>query len=324
MANFVSQSLENNETVTALNSDYESGETDSTVSHLVKTIYGYTCAVIFPIGVLLNMLCIIILVRIKMYQTSVGIHLVCIAVIDLITITTAFVYSYPLQEVLKIPQNRYWGNIICRLSAAFTYPVTSASSLLILSATIERFLSIAFPLSVRQWPMLKISKFCVGSIMLLAIAECTIWSAVYNDTYCWYVYGEENIVRAIYYKIYVVIFATTAILVFIFTILTAIYLFRHQQKMKSMTNDSAKASHVKEARVTLMLFVVAVTFLFSTLSESIYNVADISEGQTRRLLALAAWATLVLYDLYHSTNFIIYMIFLEQFRACFFSCFRRN
>ncbi len=290
-------------------------------------IYGYACCVIFPTGIILNLLCIVILVKIKMYQSSVGIHLVWIAVIDLFTMISGIAISYPLQEMLGIPQDQYWGNIICRLATTFSYPLARASSLLMTSATIERFLSIAFTLKVKQWPMFLISKVIVGTVIFLCLCECVIWSVLYSEKNCWYSPVADTTFKTIYQKTYVIFYTTTAVIVLIFTTLIAIFLFNHQKKMKSMKNDSVRSGgqQGKEARITFMLFVVAVTFLLSTLSEFTgFMSATYSGTQTEVDVWTSAWALLILYDLYHSTNFIIYVIFLEKFRNCFVGCFRRN
>ncbi len=77
-----------------------------------------------------------------------------------------------------------------------------------------------------------------------------------------------------------------------------------------------------------MLFTVAVTFLLSAVPEAIvYVLTDLEKDQgTQKYLDLwtAAWAYQLLYDLYHASNFVIYMIFLKQFRNCFLGCFRRS
>ncbi len=298
---------------------------DYTYYNRVYVIYGYICAVTVPAGIILNSLCVIILLKIRLFKTSVGIHLLWIAVVDLFTIATTLAYSNPLQELLGIPQNKYWGNIMCRLSVSFTYPLSRASSLLITSATFERFLSIAFAFRIKQWPMLKGSKIIVGAIMFICLTECVVWLSIYTKSYCWYSSEVDRTVQFFYMKTYIVIYASTAILVLVFTTLIAIFLVIHQKNMKSMENTTGKTSQSKEARVTLMLFVVAVTFLISTLSEILSVIAtSTSESQTQVHLWTAVWAAIVLYDLYHSSNFVIYFIFLAQFRSCFLSCVRSN
>ncbi len=78
---------------------------DYTHHNRVQTFYGYACTVIYPTGVILNILCVIIVVKIGFHKTAVGMHLLWIAVVDLFTILTAIAYSYPLQGLLGIPNN---------------------------------------------------------------------------------------------------------------------------------------------------------------------------------------------------------------------------
>lgn len=173
--------------------------------------------------------------------------------------------------------------------------------------------------------MLKISKFVVGAIVFLCLTECIIWLSIYTESNCWYSPEADSTFQLVYHKIYITFYASTAILVLVLTTLIAIFLVIHQRSMKSIENSSARTSQNKEARITLMLFVVSVTFLFSTLSELLGFIATaMPESQTQVDIWTAAWVLLILFDLYHSTNFVIYVVFLEQFRKYFVRLFKTS
>ncbi len=124
-----------------------------------------------PIGLLLNILCFVIFIKLKMYRTAVGLHLTCLSIADaLVMFGGSFVTFW------------FLGRAVI---AGYIYPVDSAgftcrgmlyirdtgwylSSFLTLSATVERYLALAYPLKVGGWQLLKKSKILISCFAIIS------------------------------------------------------------------------------------------------------------------------------------------------------------
>ncbi len=290
---------------------------DYTNYNRVFQSYGYFSAILYPSGIILNLLSLIILFKIKMQETATGIHLLGIGITDVICMIMGITYSFPLQELLGIKPTDFISKVFCRVNMTISYPAVRAGALMIVSATCERFLSVAFPLHVKSWPMLTASKIIVGIISLIGFSETVMWIILYTDDMCWSS-PFDNSFKRIYRLSYSILWFITAGLVLVFSSLIILFLSAHTNQS---TNTMKKG---KQTRITVMLFTIAVTFLLSTISELINFIVSehfIEESQKTVDLWTVTWALLFLYDFYHWSNFVIYFIFLQNFRTAFLSIF---
>ena len=95
------------------------------------------------------MLCFIVFVKSKIAKTATGIHLTFLAIADILVLFTVFVFmSDEWTKYIAIPGLRNENLFMCKM-ALFTINVGFLwSGLLVASGTVERFLSVAFPLKV--------------------------------------------------------------------------------------------------------------------------------------------------------------------------------
>ena len=147
------------------------------------------------------------------------------------------------------------------------------SGLLLASATIERFLSVAFPLKVQQWKMYAKTKVLMVAYIVLAFSLssyallCVEFQPATSNTSETCVLAEQyNDVCFLSDVIIIIAFSNSlcSFLILMFTILISAYLFRLRKARLEMGKKSAK-----EFQITLMLVMVALFF---------YNVTNSGNG----------------------------------------------
>ncbi len=113
------------------------------------------------------------------------------------------------------------------------------------------------------------------------------------------------------------------VLIFVFTVLMATELYQHHKQRRNMSGNAGNVA-VKQLSVTMMLFIVATIFLLTRGSQVIvWHVRSYcsSHGLTHTGTfqnTVVMWPLLVLLgSVYHSCNFLIYLLFLQDFRRCF-------
>ncbi len=212
------------------------------------------------------------------------------------------------------------------------------SGLLLASATTERFLCVAFPLRVKSWNLLFVTKF----LMCLYAAVSVILGSIhaYSLQHVPVIGRDRSSCQANPYHLNLRKFTANVTftfiangicpcLIFVFTILIAIYLFKYKAQRRVLTHNSSMVES-KEFTITLMLFIIACTDLVSRLFQmAVWHVRNYY--QTRRWLTNETYIngtiiwpiTNVLIVIKHSLNFFIYMVFFEKFRQTFkryFAC----
>ena len=211
------------------------------------------------------------------------------------------------------------------------------SGTLLASATVERFLAIAFPLKVKCCNIYQKSKILMGIYFMLSVMLCSYGVPCYEfksidginvctpsskfEDMCYI--GDIVVIGVIANGV-----CFTMILVF--TILTSIYFYKYKQKRADL---GTRKDIWREMRITLMLFMVValfvilrtgdiITYIFSVYSENHKipkRIIDTFQGIFPVFILLS--------NINHSINFVVYVIFLEDFRKTFvgmFSCCRRS
>ena len=119
---------------------------------IFQQIEMYSNLVIIPVGVILNFLCLFFLVKSKISQSPTGLTLTCLAVADNIVVITLFIHgTTSLAKYLNIPNTGIASNLICKLDMYFLNVGFLLSGLLLAFSTIERYVSVRFPLQVKSW-----------------------------------------------------------------------------------------------------------------------------------------------------------------------------
>ena len=314
------------------------GNQSNSVFAIIAQVEMYSDLVITPMGVFVNFLSIAIFVKSRMAWTSVGLHLMYLAVADNLVLVSGFIGSTKTWHMfINIPDLWSSSVITCSgtylsLNVGFTW-----SGVLLASATVERFLAIAVPLKVKCWNIYHKSKILMGIYLILSLMLCSYGvpcfkmismdgtnvcepSSKFKDM-CYI--GDMVVIGVIANGL-----CFTMILVF--TILTCIYLHKYKQKRADLgtLQDTGR-----EIRMTLMLVTVAVLFVVLRAGDIItYFLSVYSENHKLSETIIDTCygirpVFILLSNINHSINFIVYVIFLEDFRKTFvgmFSCCRRS
>ena len=291
----------------------------------------YSNIAILPIGFLLNLLCIITFIKSKTYKSPTGLHLVFIAVADNVILLSMFLgRSETWYKYINIPDmyNKK-GVFNCQESDYIVVAGFLWSGLLLASATIERFLSVAFPLKVQQWNMYAKTKVLMGAYVLVAFGLSSyallcveLKPATSNTSETCVIAEQYNDVCFLSDVIIIVAFSNSlcSLLILTFTILISFYLFKLRRVRIEMGKTSAK-----EFQITLMLVMVALFFMVLRIPEMVlfeityYNdINGIINSLSEKMLFVHQ-VLLVCVALNHSVNFLIYVKFLRSFRHTFVS-----
>ena len=236
-----------------------------------------------------------------------------------------FYFSGPGQrnDYISIPNVAGMNLIFCRFVYFLLGFGILLSSFLLVSVTIDRYISIAFPLKVKSWNLLRTSQIS----MLVYIVISFTWSAAY-----------VNVIRIIQYKdlslcthgkrfkdilATVTSAAVTNILcstlILLFTILIPLSLSKMRKKRRNL--NYANNSQRNEYKIEFMVFIVAALYILLRFPMVIivnwityYPTSIKKNDQIYMKLLLASSICSILMAFNHSVNFVIYIIFLRSFR----------
>ena len=134
--------------------------------------------VLVPLGVVFNLISLLIFCRHSTYRSAIGIHLKCLAVADTFVITTIFISKLRDSDLIKMDLS------VCTINVFFLSVGVPWSGMLLSSATIERFVSIAFALKVKKWNLFRISSVCSITYIVIAIAYAAVGTKINGDFIC--------------------------------------------------------------------------------------------------------------------------------------------
>ena len=286
----------------------------------------YGCLLLMPLGFILNTACFIIFIVTKTYKTPTGLHLMCMAVADNAVLISLF--------LMRSPNWTDYINIRIPITATFCKSTVFLSTfsflwsgVLLASATIERFLSIAFTLQVKVWNLFRITKVLLFIHAIISISLASILAYFTNaiklgkEMTCFSRSQHKEIFETLD-QIINTIFANgiCAGLIFVLTVLIAIFLYSYKRKRNVLREDGGENSD-KEFQITLMLFTVACLFIFTRIPEIItYQISYhcfskmIYSPMCHNVLIFWPLSSLLVV-VNHSANFFIYTIFFKSFRA---------
>ena len=287
-------------------------------SDIISQIEMYTDLVIFPFGVILNILCLITFVTSKISQSPTGLVLTYLAIFDNMVLISFFLLvasTFSKYINITIPTS----SLMCQGTQFLLNAGFLLSGLLLAFSTIERYVSVKFALQVKSWNVyLKTKIFLVVFI----ISGCILSSFTFlcydiipldidrclpSPKYEQFCYVSEIFVNTVLSN------GLCTLLIFIFTILTSIELF----KMKRRRTQMGVTQSTKEIDISIMLVTVATLFLILRIPEMILYQLINYLGDNNVFMA---WQMSTIFvELNHSLNFIIYMIFVKKFRDTFFS-----
>ena len=270
--------------------------------------------VLVPPGVVFNIISLVIFCRHSSYRSAIGLHLKCIAVADTLVITTIFVSKLRDSNLIKMDLS------LCTMNVFLMSVGVPWSGMLLTSATIERFVSIAFVLKVKTWNLFRISKICNLVYFVFSVSFSAVGTKINGDFICGLVAEASELAQYFNFIGNSILLFTFLGVTLTFTILIAIFLFLQSKRRRAMVQGHEHQSS-KEFQISLMLFIVAVLFTvlrFPRLASFLIRYFYGSKRQFNNKLfvnTVIAWPiTNLLLVINHSINFVIYVTFLKSFR----------
>ena len=296
----------------------------------LNRIQMYSNIVLIPVGFIFNNLCLVTFIKSKISQSPTGLTLTYLAVADnivLVSMSIAF-DSENWSKYLGIPSPVTKYTLICQGGMFLLNVGFLLSGLLLTSATIERYVSVRFALKVKSWNLYVKTKILLV-VYFIAAFGLSSFSFLCYDIILWdidrclpspryeqFCYLSEIVCNSVLSN------GLCTLLIFIFTILTSIELLKMKRKRSEMGKDSTK-----EFGITVMLVTVATLFMILRAPEMIsfhtinYFITYNISGPVLDNAVTVYQLFVILVTVNHSINFIVYMIFLKQFRNTFLSFF---
>ena len=295
----------------------------ASIFNIIAQIEMFGDLVIIPMGIFVNVLSVMIFVKSRMAWTPVGLHLMYLAIADSLVLVSGFAAgSRSWHLLINIPDLWSVNTVTCvgtyyTINVGFTW-----SGLLLASSTIERFLSIAFPLKVKSLNLYRKSKILMGVYLMLSlllssyIALCFEIITVVDFNICAYSEKYKDICDIGNMILNVVIAnALCFTLILVFTILTSVSLRKYAHKRATLGFASRDTG--REFRATVMLVTVASLFLVLRVGEMIIHFLNLNQDLSAPVAEMVSGVApifILLVNVNHSVNFFIYLIFLPEFR----------
>ena len=304
---------------------------------LAEQIGIYGSITVAPFGFLFNIVSLVVFYKCKTHKTATGLHLMCIAVADNLLILGMIAFRSPLWKAhINIPDFLNMSNVSCKGVGFLIWFAFLWSGMLLVSATVERFVSIAFALKVKSWNLLRVSKILILFYLVICISLIGMWTYTLelvqyrSVSICIGKPSHYNLFNLLNTVIFTIISnGICAGIILISTILIAIFLFSYKQKRKEMRQNNNEDQSNREFRISLMLFAVACFFIIFRFpgiiileirqyyqSRNIYN--NVLYNNTATVSSISDALTII----NHSINFFIYIIFFKAFRETFLKFFK--
>ncbi len=294
---------------------------------ITQQIEMYGTLVFAPLGIMFNLLSSIIFVKLKFQKSAAGLHLLLFTVSETLMLV-GILMSRPMTwaQHTNIP-------VVDRLHTTYCFVVQFIfssqlvwSSLLLLTATIERFVAVTFPLRAKSWNLWRVSKIMATTNTFISFVLGIIGGlgkTLNKNTFpnsCKDNPKHEMLTLLTRIVTYTVLGNTIGpILVLIFTVLIARTIYKQFLIRKNLACQ-ADTQRTKEFHITVMLFITACVFLMSRIFLIIvwYLRTKTNFHQVSTTIFPLA---LFFGTMSHSVNFLVYLYFFQNFRKVFISWF---
>ncbi len=294
---------------------------------LTQQITMYGSLVIGPLGMLFNIVSLIIFVKLKFQKSPTGLHLLLFTVSETLMIVGVFM-SRPRSwsQLIDIPIIARYHSAYCNILQFILSSQIVWSSLLLVSATIQRFIAVTFPLKVKSWNLEKWTQIIIFILTMISLGLGIIGGI-----------GRTVDKRRIPYKCkedpkypelhfvsitvtYTILgYGACPILVLIFTCLIAKNLHIQYVMRKNMVTELDNQS-TKEFKITIMLFITSCVFLIPRMFQVIVWYVRTYTNYVQSPVILNSLANFFI-TVSHSINFVVYFSFFDNFRKVFISWF---
>ncbi len=304
-----------------------SPSTLSTAAELTEKIQTFGSLLVIPIGLILNSVCSLLFHKLRMHRTATGLHLTAISLSDNLTLFSFAAYNINLQAAGLI-SNMDVSNYLCKISFSLVKFSVGISNFLLASATCERYISIAFPLKVKSWNLLYVTKVLIGLYFAVSLPLGGLWvyGSIFrmrNTTRVCFI--DPRLTSKLWFKLIDTTFyfglsnAACSAVILIFTILIAYKLFTFRRLRNTMTTTVSGSK--QEFRISLMLFIIAFLFVVVKIADLAVNQV-LAYHRSAHLTAVSVYRIIsLLIIMNHCINFFVYVVFLEDFRRSFVSLF---
>ena len=306
--------------------------------------YAVMCAELAatPLGLVLNTLCMVVFIKSKLAKTSVAIQMIFLAVGDNVILATMFSLNSSIwSKFINIIDFTVISSITCAITFYCTTAGALFTGLLMSVATVERFCCVTFPLKVKVWNLYKKSKVWLPMLVVISLVmpifqyfchdvsvvgeggkkSCSGFPTLDNINFC----NSLSVVAILIANV------LCTLIIFVFSIMTGVGLYRSRARRQEMGVNNNNSNENREFRITTMLLTEATFFLLARLSSAI--LLPTHQPKSFSILAIDTVPKILrisglLGTVNHSANFIIYLVFLPEFRRSFVnlmtSCCRRG
>ena len=229
-------------------------------------IYMYVAIVLIPLGIIFNSVSLIIFHKSKVFTTSIGNHLKCISISDSIMLVQVLFTNTDQywEEKLHFPDIYSFNNISCKIFTFVKALGSLSAGLIMSSATVERFLAIAFPLKYRSWNTLRTSRIVLSVLIIFTLGVSAFLPMFLHDENGKCVLIEKHAKTAeLLYTIFIVVIGNgiCGSIILIFTIIIILLLFHQSRKRNVLSNNDVSSKSKKEVQISAMLVTITLIFI---------------------------------------------------------------
>ena len=292
---------------------------------ILPDINMYGTLIWVPLGIILNTLSLITLIKCKNFTTSIGNYLKSLSVADNLLIIGLFCMSIDdhWKAELNVPAIGRLNDVACSLSVYTVQVGFLTSGLILASATIERFCTVAFPLKFHSSNFMSLNKIVISFVFTFALAISIIFAIGTEispkNGQCRPKPSYKAILKVLFLITQTIISnGLCGAIILIFTIVIIILLF-HQKKRRNELSNSGN-SEQREFQITIMLITATSLFLVLRLPK----IVSVLIFFVKPAMFVQSWSNFgtLLFIVNHSINFFIYFTFLQSFRKTFLQMFR--
>ncbi len=275
----------------------------------------YVSLMMVPIGFFLNFICIYVIYHSKDIQPSSRLYILWIGITDNLALIGGIFYTLRTNPQFSFVRFHTLHMASCKIASLVPQLGMLGNGFILACITIERFLCIAFPMKVKSWKLLFVSRMMV--LFGILFAGCSgLLSVFYMELKNKTCGGNPKYygLKKYHTKVYVASLATFNSIIFVFTVIIAMCFLKIRRVRNNLRNNQ---NSQKEMKVTIMLFLVALLFLLIRsphfVTFYLLRYYDLTKTMRRNCLVVFHISQ-ALSVINYSVNFFIYLAFSESFR----------
>ncbi|XP_071104710.1 C-C chemokine receptor type 1-like [Haliotis cracherodii] len=298
-------------------------------------------------GTIGNVLSIVVLNRKPMRESTVSIYLTALSVMDILVLYTGLMRQW-LRVVIEL-DIRDVSEMSCKIHILLVYFTLDMSVWLLVSVTIERFVSVMFPLTVKRYftRCKALVNIAVIAVLLLALNSHYLYGLGDVETttdgattieHCVSLWnGYEHFEFHVWPWIDLCVYSLIPLIVLIIANISIIQKILTRRRnarrihpvVSTITSEQKRYQDKKTSSMTIMLLVLNLVFFLCTTPISVYLIGEpywLDDLTPRQEAVLSlVWAiTNMLQYTNNSINFLLYCISGSRFRNTLKELFQRR